>query len=834
VRWLLASTLSCVVFSATSLATFLPLRDGDRVQYLFVAPGGLKLLAMTVVIAAALGCLFFAVTRRAERAAPDRLVEARSGRWLAPLTPLGIAAFGVIPAVPGIGEPAAFVSYFLYDLRWWWLAAAMLWLCVRVHPLAGRPLARRWRWMENQPTPVRLLVFDSILMAAVMLYAAATTPLLRFDSSLNGDEPKYVRYCELWYQGRGLDVLGRQLFRDLPLDAESHVARNATLLARSIGEESRALVEDMRAFIQSPGTFRWNRGVREDGFVRGKRGGLYQIYLPGVSVFLFPGYFLDRHVIATRAGDSGEWPAELILSNMSLLALYGFCAVALFRLLRHVLKSDVLALFWSAVGIAALPTAAFAFQFYPETAALLVVLLVTIYVWAHAPTATWIVAAAAGAGAAGLAWFHPRFLLLSASLIVVAAVRTRHRCRFALVGAALLMYLSVGAYAYRATGSWSPTAFWDAPGGDQALELQGAPVGVLGYALHRRWGMAPHTPLLLGALPGIAVVARQSTAQASFLLLIPLTLAIPAASHTLHAAGSSPGRLIVAIVPLLIWPVAVLVRTFWHSIAIRASTILALILTLETAVSYNWNHVKRAGAIRSMGESGWRPNLAFPIVAGEGWQDSGSNVALLLLVVAALLILTIAAFLAARFQERRGSSEDQLSASPGARAGSRSVTVMPGLTVAALVLAAGTATAFNRDWTYWEYSPEDLHSRRQAAAALVERDRCRACFSTESAAIDWRWLEPNAAEGVILDASTDGRRATIQLQLAGSEDSLRFGRVRLDFGDGSESAWVDVVGARRLVHEYRQPGTYELAAWMQLRNGTMRGDHRTLTITGTN
>ena len=107
-------------------------------------------------------------------------------------------------------------------------------------------------------------------------------------------------------------------------------------------------------------------------------------------------------MLALRPTQGGEFPAELVMTNFAVLFLFGLCAVALFRLLRHALGSDSLAFLWAAVGILTLPTAAFAFQFYPELAALLLTILLTTYVWFHAPQSGALMAAAAGVATAGL------------------------------------------------------------------------------------------------------------------------------------------------------------------------------------------------------------------------------------------------------------------------------------------------------------------------------------------------------------------------------------------------------------------------------------------------
>lgn len=818
-RWLVAAVAACIVFCLVSFGTLLPLTSATGTQYLFAWPGLLKLATAAATVTATLTGLYFLVIRRARRLGTENLDRARSGRWLAPLVALGAMAAGVLPAVPGAGEPFAVFGYFLYDLRWWWCAVAVVWAASRADAIVDGPIGRGIGAIQRWSPAARLLFLDGLLFVGVVLCATASTRYLRFDPGLHGDEPKYVRYAEGWYQGEGLNVSNRRFFRDLPLDGESHVFRNVATFFRSVGEETRALFRDLGAFAGNPMGFQWNRGQRLEGFVKGKRGDLYQIYLPGVSAFIFPGYYLDRHVLALAPTTVGEFPAEMVLSYMTLLFLYGFCAVALFRLLRHALGSELLGLVWAAVAMLSLPTAAFAFQVYPETVALLAIILVTTYLWFQADHAGWMRAAAAGFAAAGLAWLHPRFLLVSLILVAVGVVKTGSgRSRLAFIGAAAFGYFSIMAFAYRVTGSWLPTALWDAPGAESTLSLSAARITIFGYALHRTWGMAPHTPLLLAALPGLAVLARASLGRALFVLAVGLALAVPAAAHTLHAAGGTPGRLVVAIVPLFIWPVAVLVRRFWSEPAVRFATLVAVVVSLETAVSYNWHHTKTVGPLHTTGVSGWRPNLAFPWVSGGGWDESSANVALLVL----LLVLTTAATIAA-FVRARSSRVAPITPAAWVSVAATSVLIL---------VSSAAATAFNREWVSRDYLIDDGRSRQDAAAALVDFDQCRICFATTKRAVDWRWLEPNGTERVNVETAVQSHTARVKVILDGPDGILRFARMRAEFGDGSASPWTGIVNERELAHNYKQAGQYSIVVWVQLRNGELRADRRSITISG--
>jgi hypothetical protein len=94
------------------------------------------------------------------------------------------------------------------------------------------------------------------------------------------------------------------------------------------------------------------------------------------------------------------------------------------------------------------------------------------------------------------------------------------------------------------------------------------------------------------------------------------------------------------------------------------------------------------------------------------------------------------------------------------------------------------------------------------------------CFTSQNPAVDWRWLEPNPARDVTIDAAADGRRATLRVRLEGDERSRGFARMRVEFGDTSATPWMGLVEQRDLVHTYAGTETsYTPAVWVQLRDG---------------
>jgi hypothetical protein len=815
--WALAAGISIAVYCGAAFGTLVPLSDSDHVEYLFVWPGGAAVVAIVIVALAAAVLAYALVCLGARRWAPASLTEARTGRWLAPISLMGVLTFGILPAVPGVGDRGAPLAYWLYDLRWWWIAIIAGWTLVRADRLLGSPVARHLSAVNTWSSVTRVLLGDAVVFAALVVWAIATTPLIRFSGRIVGDEPKYLRNCEVLYQGRGLDVSNKTLLVDEPLDAPPAVLRNVRLLASTIGEEARALAIDLRAFASSPASFRWNRVGGHDGFVTGKRGGVYQLYQPGLSAVLFPGYFLDRYLFGIDAGYQNEFPAELVMTNTMMLLVYGLCGVALFRLLRHALSSDRLSALWAAIGMATMPVTAFAFQFYPELPAALLVIVVSTYLLFHAPKSSAVAACAAGAAAASLVWLHPRFLLVASVFFATGLARTRSTARVAYLSGFVPVLMSVMLFDYHVTGSWLPTALWDAQRSGEVTVNTGLLMNLIGYGFDRTWGLFPHSPLLLAVVPGLVVLFRQSPGQGAFLATVGLALAIPAAGHTLSAAGTTPDRLVAAVVPTFILPVAVFLRRFWSSSSVRVSALLLVVLSLDAALAYNLGNGKRFGSLHDASVTGWKPNLAFPIIRGTVWDESTANFVLFVAIAAILAGVAIGAWVRAG-QLKSGQSV--------------SSRVRPAATIGVLLVAGVWSFGgawLNRDWTSGDYLIDRDPATRMAAAALVQLRHCRVCFTSQHRQVDWTWLEPNPARDPAIDVGIDGHDVRVRADFGSKGNVEGFGRMAITFGDGSAPILTGVVGSREVVHHYRQPGHFEIGITLYLRDD-VRVERRTIEI----
>src|SRR5262249_14692374 len=113
-------------------------------------------------------------------------------------------------------------------------------------------------------------------------------------------------------------------------------------------------------------------------FVEGKRGGGYQVHNPGLSFLLLPGYLFDRAWSRTQNW-SPQFPTHLYGTGLTLLAIYAFWGLAVFRLLRAYTSQPVASWAITIVIFLSVPVTAFAYQYYPEAPAGLAIALLASY-----------------------------------------------------------------------------------------------------------------------------------------------------------------------------------------------------------------------------------------------------------------------------------------------------------------------------------------------------------------------------------------------------------------------------------------------------------------------
>ena len=95
--------------------------------------------------------------------------------------------------------------------------------------------------------------------------------------------------------------------------------------------------------------------------------------------------------------------------------------------------------------------------------------------------------------------------------------------------------------------------------------------------------------------------------------------------------------------------------------------------------------------------------------------------------------------------------------------------------------------------------------------------------------MDWTWLEPNPAQNPHIDLSVDNHKATLRVELESSDRGDGFGRMRVDFGDGTTTPDLGIVRRREVTHVYQKAGTYSVVVSVQLPAG-VKVDTRRLDV----
>lgn len=714
--WLAMSGCSVGLQCWLASGVFLPIARRQSLEYVFVSASFTALAVDTASACALLVAAHLFVRRLAARQSPQPgLLTTGDVAYTRPLLGLAASGLALLNLIPGLGPILPVWSYVIVDLQWWWVLLLLAWVLVGVdRRLDGQPRA----WLAGFLRTVSRRGAETTVVALAVAWAVLGTPNLRFSGLTNGDEPKYIRFCENLYQGLGFEVTNLQPIADLPAGYRSRWRRNFRLLARTLPGELRSLAADTAAFVVQPSrTFNRAREI-DVGFLIGKNGGVYQLYNPGVSMLMFPAYYLDRRLGLVHPGSPAQWPAELRAVNAFFLGLYAVWTLLIFRFLHRLVPSNWLAGVVTVSIAFTLPVAGFPFQFYPELAGGVLLFLVAGHLL-FADRAGPVVSVFQGLFAGYLPWLHIRFSAIAGVLFLATLVLRRHdrkRVTWFAAGFAVPVAL-LSLYAYHLTGSVMPTAMWSAEGSGPLFSGTGAALTSIGYLVDRDWGLFAHSPVYLLALPGYLSLARRRPDVVWLSLLAFLALLIPAAGHSLHGAGTTPMRLIVAAVPLGAVPLVEWLAERGTRRVPQVLFVLLLLVSLDNALAYNLHHYKGFGPLADWSFSGWKVNLLFPAEGRAPWLVSRANAAL-----SVAWLVALAALFAWPLYRR--STDENLSPSAPS---------LPQLAlgaVALLGLVGSGVSAATGEWVRNNYRiPAEIAATR-AAGQLDGLGTCAVCWTS--------------------------------------------------------------------------------------------------------
>jgi hypothetical protein len=596
-------------------STFVPFATDRASSYVLCTPAIWRLLAAVVLVGAALtgASIVFRHTRLIETG-NDRGAFSAS----AALTPLALVAVNLL----GLGllseslretwSPVAYVGASLYPFLW----VAAIGLVIRNVYLGGgatcrEPLTSRWRALD---AATQSLLLDVAIAATVAGLVIATSPKIRFSATPVGDEPKYLRYAENWWQGRGMDMDGVKDAADIPASKRGpQFLRNFSTLVPAIERDLSQLVSDA-AYLGN--AKHWGHQFNKatyvgNWFVTGKNGGLYQIHQPGISIVILPAYAIDRWLFD---GGHGRLADDLFAVNTVMLLIFLVLAGVTFRLIDLVVQHRATSALTTLACLVSLPLASFVFQFYPETLGAVLVTAIVSQTIREAPVST-SKAAAIGAALGWLVWLQVRFALLAATLFlwVLWGVRRNPRAWLPIIGIAGLVVGLFCFYVYHVTGSVLPSALYAATP-DPGFRASRLPTGLVGVLFDRENGLFALAPVFLLALPGLALMLRDRRTTALMIGTLFLALLIPVAGHGYETSGTSPLRQMVAVVPLAAVPIAVWLRSMRGRTLPLAFAGALMLISIQMAAAYNLRNDKTITQTITAGVSGWDPSFMFPLL----------------------------------------------------------------------------------------------------------------------------------------------------------------------------------------------------------------------------
>ena len=392
----------------------------------------------------------------------------------------------------------------------------------------GRDGKRRFDW--------GLTVFCACLFFYLIIYLLVPTGKGMLTRT-SGDEPHYL-------------VVTTSLLRDGDLSLENNY-------------ESKSYIKD--------GYF---RAELKPHLTTGRVGRLVPWHPVFLSLVILPGFAI--------AGYRGAGVTMVLF--MSLSALFVFLILKRFASER---KSALVTLFF----FFTYPVLAYSFRIYPEV---VTVLLLSLGIWAcirfkESERTSYLVLA--GLSAALFPFLHPKFILLTLAVALLAFFVARERLRkllyFLLPVAASLVVLMLWTYYL-----YGPNIVRGLTMTGEAGRFfgSGSGWGVFGLYIDRVWGLLPYAPLYLLFFCGMPLPREKRDFQ-KWWVFIPVTVLV----YTLivgsfkewHGGASPVPRYLIPLIPLLVMCAALAffnAKRFSTRVVIAVLALLQLVLTVFTMI----------------------------------------------------------------------------------------------------------------------------------------------------------------------------------------------------------------------------------------------------------
>ncbi len=438
-----------------------------------------------------------------------------------------------------------------------------------------------------------------IVAASLLVFAVATPRDFYEDGAGQGNMFKYLRMAhslagagslDIEKAGEGAGATFGSFLKQLPRVGSVYVEESKELLSAM----AKAALEG--AFYTGEITAsRANRSM-----FRSAEGGIYYINAPGPGILLVPAVLADR-ALNRAFGGSRQLAVILFWQLLGALLVLEMVRAATF------VSSRAAALVTAFAVAVIVPLFFYTFQIYPELPAALF-LLFAFRKLVLEPYPTPLGALAAGCALAALPWLHQKYSVVAFLLGLVGISRFLHRRpgQFTVEPGRLALLLlplvfsaySVFLYNHALTGSLSPTATFAAVE-RTSFAPSGLLRGLLGLFLDRENGLFVFAPLYLLALPGLEALAGANArvAKAHRLVLVSYLLVIASFPYW-PGAVSTMGRYVSSILPLLVLPVALVVKRAFEDGVVAGAGVVVFAASLAMSASFTFDLVPS-----------WQPDL---------------------------------------------------------------------------------------------------------------------------------------------------------------------------------------------------------------------------------
>jgi hypothetical protein len=306
-------------------------------------------------------------------------------------------------------------------------------------------------------------------------------------------------------------------------------------------------------------------------------------------------------------------------------------------------------------------------------------------------------------------------------------------------------------------------------------------------------GVLPIAPIYLLAIPGLLKFWRGRPIVGVTVSLVVAVVAALTAGHAWSGGGTTPGRLVAAVLPLLMLPVADAIVTWRASKTWIVLVAVLAVVSVDNGLTYNLFFDRAGPLFRYEGLSGWRTPLLFP--AGVSWID---------LTPSFVLWLAIGGFaFAANWLSH--------STDPGMRRFYAFRAWTPPVALVFVVVA--TAGSLMVVTIGAPIDPRNLVREDRARTRLLTHhlDRPGGTMWSVGGRLDPVGVFPNPPDVTVTLAASAARAASrtdLRLTVQGKGGGVAWGTAAVDYGDGSKKQIVSIVGERVLTHRYEQPGVF--------------------------